>query len=641
LDAGLCDLWTVGSEGSIEIRPGVDSFKSRVFNLDVYSEPVSVDKFNFISSTVTTSAIYFSDGTTANGYVFPYEGSQLNPKPHGTFEVCSNDVGSPQLTLYWMSSSTNSLATVFAANSSLSLAQKGPMWFNDTVDCFYQDGSTLYVGGQFTTVGGSSIRKFAAINLDGGINNSTLGPTGSAIQSPLEYGGDLGSEGTVNFITKTTISGNELIIVGGSFNSITKGRGLVIYNKTLGIYYSFYVNGELRDFVVDGLELYVVGEFDFCNYGPSAATVVSGGRIYGKSIAKISLPLLFTSPNACIDTDFAGFVETYFQNSVSLYAISVQEDTLFVGGSFRIVKETTTEHQNFLAIQTNGQKVDGWKCIVDGPVYTITSDPTLEYMYIGGDFSTVTSQSDLYNQLVPLSETAKVYNACCFNISNSLAPTFTDWKPRFNGPVCKMIVSEVDDLDGHIYCTGQFTEVNYTSVGHICAIIKKSAVFNNTGVLGPSWPLNLQTGPSPSTNGLLKTTNALFVGGNFTSVNGQIRYHYAKVAGINESPFIATPKNVSWDVGGQIVSKNQSFVIDFNNLPVKRSIAEVGPFGTINKTTFEPLQEGFKGMQKNQLCRFYIKRPGNIGNFQQYFTTDDTYKEKVFLLGWSVDFNKK
>lgn len=640
LDAGICDLPQIDSHGSVSTRPGVDRFGNNTIDLQIQSEPVFVNEFNHTSSAVSLSSMYFSDGTTANAYVFPYDGSQLNQKPFGTFEVNSNDIGSPQLTLYWMSSSQNSLATVFASNSSISIGQKGPMWFNDTVDCFYKDNNILYVGGQFTKVGNSSIRKFAAINLDLGPNSSTLGTTGSAVQSPLDAGGDLGSTGTVNFITKTTISGNELIIVGGSFNSTTKGRGLVIYNKTLGISYPFYFNGELRDFILNDLELYVCGEFDFCNYGSSAATFSSGGRIYSKSLAKISLPLLFTSPNACIDEDFASFVEADFKNSTSLYALHLKGTTLYAGGDFRIVNGTVTEHRNLIAIQTNGQKVDSWKCIVDGPVYTITADPLLGYMYVGGDFSTVTTQADLYNPLVPLPETTKAHNACCFSLPVSGSPVFTDWKPKFNGPVHKMVVNQLNDIGGHIYCTGQFTEVNYSAVGHICAIIKKSAVFDNTGILASSWPMNLQTGSSPNTNALFKDTNSLFVGGNFTSVNGQVRYHFARVAGINESPLITTPKNVSWDIGGQIVSKNQSFVFDFNNLLMKRSIVEVGPFGSINKTTFEPLTEGFKGAQKNQLCRFYIKRPGNIGNFQQYYANDDSYKEKVFLLGWSINFNK-
>jgi len=40
-----------------------------------------------------------------------------------------------------------------------------------------------------------------------------------------------------------------------------------------------------------------------------------------------------------------------------------------------------------------------------------------------------------------------------------------------------MIVNESDDIDGYIYCTGKFTEVNNRSVGHIWAIIKKARVF--------------------------------------------------------------------------------------------------------------------------------------------------------------------
>jgi hypothetical protein len=262
-------------------------------------------------------------------------------------------------------------------------------------------------------------------------------------------------------------------------------------------------------------------------------------------------------------------------------------------------------------------------------------------MYVGGDFSSIAFQNEIYNSLQPLPSSAVAHNAACFNLVNPLAPLLHEWKPKFNGPVHKMIIHELDDLDSYVYCMGAFNEVNDTSVGHICAIIKHTAVFDNNGVLGPSWPVHLQTGSSPNTNALLKDAGALFIGGNFTSVNGIVRYYFSKVAGVNESPLIAAPLSVSWDVGGQVTSQNQSFVFDFTNVPIKRSIVNVGPYGTINKTTLEPLQEGFKGLTKNQLCRFYIRRPGNTGNFQEYFATDETYQNNVFLLGWSIDFNKK
>jgi hypothetical protein len=638
LDAGLCDLPSIESL-DLDIRPGLDLLGYPKINISTEVAPIYQKELSF-SSLVTLSSLKFSDSTSISAYSFPYDGSPLNAKPFGTFETISNGTGSPQLTLFWMGSSTNSLATVFAANSSISLGSKGPIWFNDTVDCFYKDGSTLYVGGQFTQVGGTTMRKFASINLDGGTFHPSLGWTGTILPSPIDAGGDLGSEGTVNFITKKTVSGNDLIIVGGSFNSSTKGRSLVVHNETLGIFYSFYFNGELRDFIIDETDLYVVGEFDFCNYGPSAGTIVSGSRIYSKSIAKINLLQLFTAPNACIDEDFAANIENLFQKSVSLYCIEHQSDILYLGGSFRIQVGATTNHQNIIAIGLNGL-ARPWYAIINGPVHTMVNDPILSYLYVGGKFSSIATKDQYYNGLVALPASSKCSNAIAFTLVNPSAPALRDWKPKFNEAVHKMILHEVDDLDSYVYCMGAFSEVNNVPVGHICSIIKTSAVFDNEGALGPSWPVYLQSGSSPNSNALLKDTGCLFVGGNFTSVNGIIKYHFAKIAGVNESPLIAAPTKVSWDIGGQICSQNQSVVLDFANVPVKRSEVEVGPYGAINKTTFEPLQEGFKGLTKNQLCRFYIKRPGNIGIFQDFPATDDTYQKNVFLLGWTIDFNDK
>jgi len=638
LDAGLCDLPFVDAM-NLDVRPSLDLLGYSKVNITADIPSVYQKELSY-KSLVSLSSLKFSDNTSVSAYIFPYEGSQLNPKPFGTFETISNGTGSPQLTLFWMSSAENSLTTVFASNSSESLASKGPIWFNDTVDCFYKDGTTLYVGGQFTQVGGATVRKFAVINTEGGTLHPTLGWTGSVLTSPLVAGGDLGSAGTVNFITKKTVSLNDLIIVGGSFNSTTKGRSLVIYDETLGISYPFYFNGELRDFILDGNDLYVVGEFDFCNYGPSAGTIISGTRIYGKSIAKIELTRLLTSPNACIDTSFSLNIESLFPKSASLYCIEKQSDVLYIGGSFRIQTGTTTNHQNLMAIGLNGL-AKSWYAIVDGPVHTMVNDPVLSFLYVGGKFSTFATRDQYYNRLTSLPESTRCSNAIAFTVVNPSIPALVDWKPKFNGPVHKMIMHEVDDIDSYVYCMGSFTEVNKVSVGHIAAIIKASAVFDNGGALGPSWPIYLQTGSSPNTNALLKTTNGLFVGGNFTKVNGTIKYHFAKIAGVNESPSIASPQTISWDIGGQVCSQNQSFVLDFNNIPVQRSEVEVGPYGAVNKTTFEPLKEGFKGLTKNELCRFYIRRPGNTAAFQSYAAMDDTYQKNVFLLGWTVDFNNK
>lgn len=642
LDVGLCDLPSFASN-DLHLRPALDHFGYPIINATTEVAPVYTKDFSYRSSLIALSSLKFSDTTSVSAFSFPYDGSPLNPKPFGTFETISNGTGSPQMTLFWMSSSSNNLATVFAANSSISLEDKGQLWFNDTVDCFYKDGTKLYVGGQFTQVGGTSVRKVAVIDTEGGIQHPTLGYTGSVLPSPLATGGDLGNEGTVNFITKTTvtnISDYDLLIVGGSFNSATKGRSFVVYNETLDLFYPFYFNGELRDFVLDGTDLYVTGEFDFCNYGPSPGTASSGARIYSKSIAKISLLQLLTSPNACIDTTFAANIENLFSKSVSLYCIKKQSDVLYLGGTFRIHDGTLTYNQNLVAIGLNGL-IRPWKVIVDGPVHTMVNDPILKYLYIGGSFSSIATHDDYYNRLVPLPESSKCSNAAAFSLSDPSAPSIRSWKPKFNGPVHKMIMHEVDVLDSYVYCMGAFTQVNNVSVGHIAAIIKTSAVFNNDGALGPSWPAHLQTGSSPNTNALLKDTSCLFVGGNFTSVNSIIKYHFAKIAGVDESPSITAPAKVIWDIGGQVCSQNQSFVLDFNNIPVQRSEVEIGPYGTINKTTFEPLKEGFKGLTKNELCRFYIKRPGNVGLFQGYPAMDDTYQKDVFLLGWTIDFNNK
>ena len=640
LNAGICDIPILHSS-DITVKPFLDPLGFYTMDLAVNASPIAIKQFSYSSSFVPVTSLSFSDGTSTPGYTFPYIESSYDPKPIGTFEAFSNNTGFPQITLFWTGNAPlNSVATVFATNSSTSTS-KGPIWFNDTVDSFYRDGDILYVGGQFTTVGGIDTKKIAVINLKGGAYHTSLGWTGSIESSPFELGGNLGKDGTVNFITKTTINGNELILVGGSFKSSSKGRGFVVYNKSTQATYPFYFNGELRDFLLIGTELYVVGEFDFCAYGIDAGSSTSGSRVYGKSIAKIELERLLISPNACIDTSFGLQSLELFKGPTSLYCIKEQTNTIYLGGSFRVKVGNQTTYQNLIAVGINCLPVTSWKIIVDGPVHTITIDPVLSYMYIGGNFSKIATQEDYYNIINPLTENDEYYNAAAFSLVDPVFPELQNWKPKFNGPIHKMILHEEDNIDSYVYCIGSFTEVNNTAVGNIAAIIKKSATYNNEGSLPSSWPIYLQSGSSPNTNALLKYEKTLLVGGNFTSINGVTRYRFAKIAGVNESISVFPQQKMNWDIGGKICSQNQSFAFDFNNTPIKRTETAVGPYGLVTKTTFEPLTEGFKGLTKNQLCRFFIKRPGNIGTFQNFTPTDDTYQKDVFLLGWTIDFNNK
>jgi hypothetical protein len=94
-----------------------------------------------------------------------------------------------------------------------------------------------------------------------------------------------------------------------------------------------------------------------------------------------------------------------------------------------------------------------------------------------------------------------------------------------------------------------------------------------------------------------------------------------------------------FEAGGHIVSQNQKFS---HNLEIGvRSITEAAPYGRVNKCTFPPIKNGFKGITKNQLCRFYIRRPGNAPQNGSFSATDDLNRNDAYILGWTVNFDSQ
>ena len=632
LDEGLCNVPQVVS--------GLGTHVENIFTeRQKYQTSISTKnsftwQTDFESTSIATpSTISLLDGTSVKVTTFPYASSTSDARPIGTFStVCKTD-SIPKVTLCWTASGVDGM-TVYALNSASSISDKGPIWFDDTVNSLLVDGTTLYVGGEFLEVGGNISRKFCEINLLSGIVEPLLSATGSFVSNPFSAGGDLGPTGSVD----TIASSSTFLVVGGSFQGGFKGRGLAIYNKSTGVSYPFYVNGTVNSVQIIGNYLFVGGDFDFVNYGPTSASIVSGLRTNTNGLFRINLTTILTNPIASIAN-----ISSVFSGQAAVNSIDYYDTKIFIGGVFSIKEGTRLICQNLCAIDENGTRLAAWKPIINGPIHTVAVDDTTSdggsvYLYVGGNFSRCFTDSELNGNPRDNGSQTYFHNAVSYKIQTSSLIIQPVWKPKFNGPVSKFVFQD-QDTNSDVYCYGRFTRINDNHQNYLAAIKKTSFTSDTSTGEYVYWKPYLQNGPTLLNNGIAKFSNTVIVGGNFSKINNTLRYNLAMVndteGGISTVPL----SSVSWDFGCKVVSEGTDFNIDFANTETIRVSTYPAQYGVVNYTTFETPVEQFKGNSEGQLVRFFVRRPGNMLAEGLLSNTNDKFVIPVHVLGWKTDFN--
>jgi len=272
LDRSLCSQPVLTDNVGSEITTFVtEQMKNTVSVL-----PTTPFVYNTYVDSVDGGAINTSlllpDGTNIKSTKLPYNNLFASVKPTISFSTVALTNEPPTVTLYWLAPGSNT-STVFDLNSATSETSRGSIWFNDSITALTEEGSTLYVGGKFTQVGGTLCEKFAIID--------RTTSTGQLLSNPIPF---LGTIGEIRKIIKTTatkgIDTKDILILAGSFqNPGARGRGLLIYSITDDLVYPFYVNGDVNAIFEINQTLYVGGCFDYVNYGTGAASIFSGQRV--------------------------------------------------------------------------------------------------------------------------------------------------------------------------------------------------------------------------------------------------------------------------------------------------------------------------------------------------------------------------
>jgi len=428
-------------------------------------------------------------------------------------------------------------------------------------------GNNIYVGGQFTSIGGKARTNIAKLNNTTGDADETWNP------------------GANNKILTIAISGDD-IYVGGEFTKIggqSRNRIAKLNNTTgdANETWNSGANNRVWTIAISGDDIYVGGEFTYIGvqsrnriaklnntngdadetWNPSANSVVWSIALAGENIyAGGNFTSIGGEPRNYIaklnNTDGIADPNWNPNANQSVRIIAISGDDIYLGGNFSSIGGQT---RNRIARfhNSDGTLDEAWNPNANSYVYTIALSG--DDIYVGGSFTSIGGQTQ--KCLAKLNNTNGAANVAWNPNSNSVVRAITisgddiyvggqftiiggqtrnyiaklnntdgtadlNWNPNANTIVWSIAISGDD-----IYVGGQFTIIGGQTRNYI-------AKLNNTdGAADATW--------NPNASGTVNTIaiygDDIYVGGGFTSIGGQTRNRIAKLNNTNGNP------DASWD----------------------------------------------------------------------------------------------
>ncbi|MGE0587584.1 MAG: cadherin-like domain-containing protein [Cyclobacteriaceae bacterium] len=292
------------------------------------------------------------------------------------------------------------------------------------------DGADLYVGGSFSTCGGTTRNNLAKINTATGLADASFNPDPDAPVQAIVFSGTS-------------------VIVGGTFRNIdgTELSALAKLDKTDGSLVggwntnvnlpSAYVDdanfGNVEVLAIDGDDLFVGGGF---------GEIDDGGSITNRnSIAKLS------AADGSVDATWNPDPGT----NKLIHSMVVSGTSLFISGNFASIGGQTRRNLAKLSTTGTGAADATWDPAVgpkNGFIFAMATDGT--FLYAGGGFTTIGGQS--IGRLARLSLTGA-------------ATADTEWLPSPGGSVNALKLSGENLIAG-----GNFTSMDGESVERFAII---------------------------------------------------------------------------------------------------------------------------------------------------------------------------
>ena len=328
------------------------------------------------------------------------------------------------------------------------------------------DGNTVYVGGSFTTIGGTSARnRLAAIGTNGTLSSwdPNAGPTGTAVRA-VAVSGD----------GPTVCAGGGFTSVGGTARS---RLAAILADGTLSTTWNPGANDTVYALAVSGSTVYVGGDFTSlgCSPGCSFSTTIRN------HLAAIGTDGTLSDWNPSADN--------------TVYALAVSGSTVYAGGAFVMIGPTIRRY--VAAISTDGT-LAAWDPYASGSVNALAVSGST--VYLGGAFTTIGSGATPPTR-------------------NRLAAIGTDgalatWDPNASGTVRALAVS-----GSTVYVGGAFNGAS--SINGTLTRNRLAAVDATTGT-ATAWNPDAASAGS-FVYALTVSGSTVYAGGNFTIISSELR----------------------------------------------------------------------------------------------------------------------
>jgi hypothetical protein len=299
-------------------------------------------------------------------------------------------------------------------------------------------GSTVYAGGEFSTIGGQERYCIAAIDASTGSptswNPDVDGTVYSlAVSSSTVYAGgdftDIGGQAR-NYIAAIDASGNA---TSWNPNADYTVRSLAVSSSTV------YAGGDFT--TIGGQERYYIAAINASgnatSWNPDAngtvySLAVSGSTVYaGGAFTTIG----GQTRNYIAAIDASGNATSWNPNAdYTVCSLAVSGSTVYAGGDFTTIGGQ--ERYYIAAINASGN-VTSWNPDVDGIVYSLAVSGST--VYAGGDFTTIGGQERYYIAAIDASTGSP-----------------TSWNPDANGIVYAIGLSY---SNAKVYVGGEFSNI--------------------------------------------------------------------------------------------------------------------------------------------------------------------------------------
>lgn len=342
---------------------------------------------------------------------------------------------------------------------------------NARVEALLLIGTKLYLGGQFTSVGGLGRQRLAAIDVAG----------------PFVDGWNPGASDSVNVLAAADgriYAGGEFLTVGGQYRA-----RLAAIQAASGLLDGWApgANGSVLALSAPGGRVFVGGQLS------------SVGGLERKNAAALNVA---TGQGTGWKPDADGTV----------HALALHSGDVYMGGAF--ANAGGLARSNLARVDgALGNANPGWNPAPAGPVFALTPEPFLGWLYLGGNFGTVGLSAR--------------NNAAAVTLASG---TVTPFDPSTNGPVLAL---HSISTASKVYLGGSFTQIG--------AGIPRNNLASVVAGTGAAQPFDPK--PDGAVRALTRAGTDLLVGGDFNSIGQSVPLVRRALAAVDTTSGNATP----WD----------------------------------------------------------------------------------------------